>query len=109
MIESLVGPEFEEKFTGSALIKTVFPLAKSFVAGSSVTEGKINKSAFVHIIRNNDVIHKGFIDSLKRLKESVSEVSEGSECGIFLKEFDSWKEGDILKAFELIAKKRNTL
>ena len=109
MIESLVGPQFEEKFIGSAVIKTVFPLAKSFVAGSSVTEGKINKSAFVHIIRNNDVIHRGFIDSIKRLKESVSEVSEGSECGIFLKEFDSWKEGDILKAFELVAKKRNSL
>ena len=109
MIESLVGPQFEEKFIGSAIIKTVFPLAKSFVAGSSVTEGKIIKSSFVHIIRNNDVIHKGLIDSIKRLKESVSEVSEGSECGIFLKEFDSWKEGDVLKAFELIAKKRDTL
>lgn len=108
-IESLVGPQFEEKFIGSAVIKTVFPLAKSFVAGSSVMEGKIIKSSFVHIIRNNDVIHKGFIDSIKRLKESVSEVSEGSECGIFLKEFDSWKEGDILKAFELVPKKRNTL
>ena len=55
------------------------------------------------------MIHRGFIDSIKRLKESVSEVSEGSECGIFLKEFDSWKEGDILKAFELVAKKRNSL
>jgi translation initiation factor IF-2 len=109
MIESLVGPQFEEKFIGSAIIKTVFPLAKSFVAGSSVTEGKIIKSSFVHIIRNNDVIHKGFIDSIKRLKETVSEVAEGSECGIFLKEFDSWKEGDVLKAFELVAKKRNTL
>jgi translation initiation factor IF-2 len=109
MIESLVGPQFEEKFIGSAIIKTVFPLAKSFVAGSSVTEGKIMKSSFIHIIRNNDVIHRGFIDSIKRLKESVSEVSEGSECGIFLKEFDSWKEGDILKAFELVAKKRDTL
>jgi translation initiation factor IF-2 len=109
MIESLVGPQFEEKFVGSAIIKTVFPLAKSFVAGSSITEGKIMKSSFVHIIRNNDVIHRGFIDSIKRLKESVSEVSEGSECGIFLKEFDSWKEGDVLKAFELVPKKRNTL
>ena len=109
IIESLVGPQFEEKFIGSAIIKTVFPLAKSFVAGSSVTEGKIMKSSFVHIIRNNDVIHRGFIDSIKRLKESVSEVSEGSECGIFLKEFDSWKEGDILKSFELVPKKRDTL
>jgi translation initiation factor IF-2 len=108
MIDTLVGPQFEEKFIGSAIIKTVFPLAKSFVAGSSITEGKITKSSFVHILRNNEVIHKGLIDSIKRLKETVSEVSEGSECGIFLKEFDSWKEGDVLKAFELIPKKRET-
>lgn len=109
MIDSLVGPQFEEKFIGSAVIKTVFPLAKSFVAGSLVTEGRIAKSSFVHIIRNNELIHEGFIDSIKKLKESVSEVSEGFECGIFLKEFDSWKEGDLLKAFELVPKKKNTL
>jgi translation initiation factor IF-2 len=108
MIDTLVGPQFEEKFIGSAIIKTVFPLAKSFVAGSSVTEGKITKSSFVHVLRNNELIHKGLIDSIKRLKETVSEVSEGSECGIFLKEFDAWKEGDLLKAFELIPKKRDT-
>nr|YP_009420299.1 translation initiation factor 2 [Cryptomonas curvata]ASO75787.1 translation initiation factor 2 [Cryptomonas curvata] len=106
LVDSLAGPEFEERFLGSALIRTVFPLAKSFVAGSFITEGKIVKSSFVHIIRNNEVIHKGFIDSIKRVKESVLEVSQGSECGIFLKEFDSWKEGDIIRAFELIPKKK---
>ena len=108
MIDSIIGPQYEEKFMGSAVIKTVFPLAKSFVAGSLVTEGKISKSAFIHVIRENSVIHKGFIGSLKRLKENVLEVSSGSECGIFLSEFDSWKVGDTLTAFDLIPKKKNT-
>ena len=108
MMESLIGPQYEEKFIGSAVIKTVFPLAKSFVAGSVITEGKITKTAFVHILRNDEIIHKGFIESLKRLKESVFEVNVGSECGIFLSEFDSWKTGDVLKAFDLIPKKQNT-
>jgi translation initiation factor IF-2 len=108
MMESLIGPQYEEKFIGSAVIKTVFPLAKSFVAGSVITEGKITKTSFVHILRNDEIIHKGFIESLKRLKESVFEVNVGSECGIFLSEFDSWKTGDILKAFDLIPKKQNT-
>lgn len=108
MIDSLIGPQYEEKLIGSAVIKTVFPLAKSFVAGSLVMEGKITKSSFVHVLRNDEIIHKGFIESLKRVKESVSEVNSGSECGIFLNEFDSWKTGDILKAFDLIPKKQNT-
>jgi len=108
MMESLIGPQYEEKFIGSAVIKTVLPLAKSFVAGSVITEGKITKTSFVHILRNDEIIHKGFIESLKRLKESVFEVNVGSECGIFLSEFDSWKTGDVLKAFDLIPKKQNT-
>jgi len=108
LIDSLVGPQYEEKFIGVAVVQTVFPLAKSFVAGSLVTEGKILKSSSVHIIRDNVVIYKGLIDSLKRMKENVAEVSNGSECGVFINGFDSWKEGDIIKVFELIAKKKNT-
>jgi translation initiation factor IF-2 len=42
------------------------------------------------------------------MKENVAEVSNGSECGVFINGFDSWKEGDIIKVFELIAKKKNT-
>lgn len=108
LIDSLVGPQYEEKFIGMTVVQTVFPLAKSFVAGSLVTEGKILKSSLVHIIRDNLVIYKGLIDSLKRMKENVAEVSNGSECGVFISGFDSWKEGDVIKVFELIAKKKNT-
>jgi len=108
LIDSLVGPQYEEKFIGMALVQTVFPLAKSFVAGSLVTEGKILKSSLVHVIRDNIIIYKGLIDSLKKMKENVAEVSNGSECGVFIIGFDSWKEGDVIKVFELIAKKKNT-
>ena len=45
---------------------------------------------------------------MKKLKENVLEVAEDSECGIFVAEFDSWKQGDIIKAFELIPKKKST-
>ena len=106
LIESLVGPQYEEKFVGSAIVKTVFPLAKSFVAGSLVTEGKVSKESFVYIFRGNDTVYKGFIQSLKKLKEDVLEVSQSSECGIFIEGFDGWKQGDIIKAFELLPKKK---
>ena len=108
LIDSLVGPQYEERFIGMASVKTVFPLAKSFVAGSFVVEGKITKSSFIHVIRDNDIVYKGLIDSLKKVKETVLEVTEDSECGIFVAEFDSWKQGDVIKAFELVPKKKNT-
>jgi translation initiation factor IF-2 len=108
LIDSLVGPQYEERFIGMALVKTVFPLAKSFVAGSFVIEGKITKPSFIHVIRDNDIVYKGLMDSLKKMKENVLEVLENSECGIFIAEFDSWKEGDRIKAFELLPKKKTT-
>lgn len=108
LIDSLVGPQYEEKFIGMASVKTVFPLAKSFVAGSFVLEGKITKTSFIHVLRGTEVVYKGLIDSLKKIKENVLEVLEDSECGIFVSEFDSWKSGDIIKAFELIPKKKST-
>jgi translation initiation factor IF-2 len=46
---------------------------------------------------------------LKKIKENVLEVAEDSECGIFVSEFDTWKQGDTIKAFELIPKKKSTL
>jgi translation initiation factor IF-2 len=71
-------------------------------------EGKITKSSFIHVVRDNDIVYKGSIDSLKKIKENVVEVVEDSECGIFVAEFDSWKQGDTIKAFELIPKKKST-
>jgi translation initiation factor IF-2 len=108
LIDSLVGPQYEERFIGMASVKTVFPLAKSFVAGSFVLEGKITKSSFIHVLRDNDILYKGLIDSLKKVKENVLEVTVDSECGIFVSEFDAWKQGDMIKAFELIPKKKST-
>lgn len=105
LIESLVGPEYEETLIGKAIVKTIFPLAKSFVAGSSVFEGKITKSAFIYVMRNSEIVYKGTIDSLKKLREDVVEVTQSFECGIYINKFNSWKVGDIINAFELVEKK----
>ena len=107
LIDKLIGPQYEEKFTGSAIVRTVFPLAKSFVAGLYVIEGKIHKTSYINVIREEVCIYKGLISSLKQLKEDILEVNSGSECGIFIAEFDSWKQGDTIKAFEL-SQKKNT-
>jgi len=107
LIDAIVGPEYDEYPIGSALVKSVFPLGKSYVAGSLVVEGKLVQECHIKILRNKTVIYEGVLDSLKRLKEDVLEVKENLECGVFVKEFDTWAENDEIKAFNLIKKKRN--
>jgi translation initiation factor IF-2 len=106
MIDIITGPEYDQKLLGEALVQGVFPLAKSFVAGLKVTEGRITKDAYVEVIRNEEILFKGNISSLKKVKEDINEAVEDSECGLFIEGFDTWKEKDIIKAFELIPKKR---
>jgi translation initiation factor IF-2 len=107
LIEVIVGPEYDEYPIGSAIVKSVFPLGKSYVAGSVVMEGKLMQECHIKVLRNKIVIFEGVLDSLKRLKEDVSEVKENVECGVFVKEFDTWVENDEIKAFNLIQKKRS--
>nr|BDA99157.1 translation initiation factor 2 [Hemiselmis andersenii] len=107
LIDEIVGPEYDEQPIGSAKVKSIFPLGKSFVAGSLVLEGKLTQGCHIKVVRNEDIVYEGVLDSLKRLKEDVLEVKENLECGIFVKEFDSWSEEDEIKAFTLIQKKRS--
>jgi translation initiation factor IF-2 len=107
LIDEIVGPEYDEHPIGSATVKSIFPLGKSFVAGTLVVQGKLTQGCHIKVVRNKTVIYEGGLDSLKRLKEDVLEVKEDFECGIFIKEFDSWLEDDEIQAFDLIQKKRN--
>lgn len=107
MIDLVVGPEYDEQFIGSAIVKNIFPLGKSFVAGSFVSEGKLVQGCHIKINRGDEIVYQGSLDSLKRLKDDVVEVKENLECGIFLKDFDGWAEDDVIKAFNLIEKKRS--
>jgi translation initiation factor IF-2 len=104
--ETLSNPQQTEILIGSGLVKTVFPLAKTFVAGTLVVSGKIINSSWLHIIRNEQTIYKGSISSLKKLKDDVKEVVQGEECGIFINDFSKWSQGDIINAFELSTKKK---
>ena len=108
LIDDLVGPQYDEKLIGEAIVKSVFPLAKSFVAGSLIVEGKVTNDSLIEVRRSGELLYKGVITSLKRLKESVNEVSSGLECGIFIDSFDAWKPEDTIKIFERIMRKKNT-
>ena len=107
MVDDIIGPQYEEKNIGTAVVKAVFPLGKNYVAGSFVTEGKIIKGCHIKINRDQTQIYEGILSSLKQFKQDVREIEQDSECGIFIEEFDDWKEDDIISAFELIEKKKN--
>lgn len=71
------------------------------IAGCMVTEGLINRNHSVRVKRGKEVIWKGTIASLKRVKEDVREVAKGFECGVLLNGFNEFKVGDTLEAYEV--------
>lgn len=64
-----------------------------------MVDGELRRNAEMRVIRNNEVLHEGAIASLKHHTDDVREVRQGFECGVGLKGFDSFKEGDILECY----------
>nr|ARW69326.1 translation initiation factor 2 [Polysiphonia sp.] len=101
----LVDPEYDKILIGNISVQTVFSMNKNFVAGCKVNKGKLRRDSYVHVYRNNSLIHEGFITSLKRMKDDVDEVLSVNECGL-MSDFDSWKDGDTLEAYDLVTKEK---
>lgn len=92
----------QENETGEALVKAVFKASQfGSIAGCQVSEGIIKRNSQIRLVRDGNVIWKGTIATLKRVKEDVKEVSKGLECGILLQNNNDIKEGDILQAYEI--------
>jgi translation initiation factor IF-2 len=87
---------------GKALVKATFKSSQlGIIAGCQVTEGTISRNNQIRLMRDGEMVWKGSIASLKRVKEDVREVTKGLECGILLNGFTDFKEGDILEAFDV--------
>lgn len=92
----------QENDIGEVLVKAVFKSSQlGLIAGCQVTEGVVRRQSLVRQIRGKDVIWKGKIHSLKRLKEDVKDVQKGFECGILLDGQTDIKEGDKLQVYEI--------
>ena len=95
-------PEIKENYLGKAEILKVFKVSKvGSVAGCMVTDGMVEKGANVRILRDDNSIYEGKIVTLMREKNEAKEVNTGTECGIGLKEFNEYKEGDIIEVFNV--------
>lgn len=102
-MKGMLDPEYEEKVIGQVEVRTTFKVSKlGTIAGSYVTEGKVNREAGIRLIRDGIVIYEGKVDTLKRFKDDVKEVSAGYECGITLEGFNDIKEGDTMEAFVMV-------
>ncbi len=98
----MLAPEQKEELIGTAEIRTVFVASKiGTVAGSMVTSGLVRRGARFRLLRENVVVYTGEVESVRRMKDDVREVKEGFECGIKLKNYNDFKEGDQLEVFEI--------
>jgi translation initiation factor IF-2 len=101
------GPERIETVVGRAELKEVFPAGKKDkAAGLLVTDGYIRKGLHARITRDDVIITKTTIASLRRFKDDVPEVRAGLECGVVLEGTNDIKPGDVLETFEVEMRER---
>ncbi len=107
LLSGLLKPDISENITGNVEIREVFNISRvGNIAGCMVKDGYISRKSQIRILRDNVVIHKGQISSLKRFKEEVSEVKTGFECGVMIDNYSDIKVGDIIETFEEISTSR---
>ena len=102
-LKGMLKPEFEEIQLGHAEIRTIFRSSKiGNIAGCMITNGTIRRNAKVRLLRDGAVVANNLdLASLRREKDDVSEVREGFECGLVLRNFNDIREGDVVEAFEM--------
>ena len=103
----LLGVEIREEIIGTAQVRDVFRSSKfGAIAGSMVIEGVVKRNKPIRVLRDNTVIFEGELESLRRFKENVDEVRNGTECGIGVKAYNDVKPGDQIECFERIEVQR---
>ncbi|MET0288585.1 MAG: translation initiation factor IF-2 [Pseudoxanthomonas sp.] len=103
----LLGVEIREEIIGIAQVRDVFRSSKfGAVAGCMVIEGNVKRNKPIRVLRDSVVVFEGELESLRRFKENVDEVRNGTECGIGVKAYNDVKPGDQIECFERIEVQR---
>jgi translation initiation factor IF-2 len=96
----LLEPTIKETYQGRAEVRETFRIPKvGTIAGCQVADGLIKRDSEVRLLRDNVVVFKGKIASLRRFKDDASEVRNGMECGIAIANYSDIKVGDVIEAF----------
>lgn len=107
ILTGMLSPTKREEYIGQAQVKQVFNITKvGKIAGCMVMEGWVKRGAKVRLLRDNVVIHEGTLKTLKRFKDEVKEVKEGTECGMAFQDYDDLKEGDVIECYQIVEEAR---
>ncbi len=103
ILSGMLQPEIREEIIGLAQVRDVFRSSKiGAIAGCMVVDGIIKRHSPIRVLRNNIVIYEGELESLRRFKDDVSEVKNGIECGIGVKNYNDVKPGDQIEVFKRV-------
>ena len=106
-MEGMLSAEIKEQVIGNVEIREIFKISKiGTIAGCMVLSGKITRNSKIRILRDGIVKHDGELESLKRFKDDVKEVTKGYECGLNVKGYNDIEVGDILEVYEEVSVKR---
>jgi translation initiation factor IF-2 len=100
-MSGMLEPVYEQVTVGTAEVRALFRSSRfGTIAGCSVLDGRIARGAAARVRRAGDVVFEGTVTSLRHLKEDVSEITQGFECGIIVEGFADYQTGDIIECVE---------
>ena len=106
-MEGMLSPEIREQVIGNVEIREIFKISKvGTIAGCMVLNGKVTRNSKIRLLRDGIVKYDGELESLKRFKDDVKEVTKGYECGLNIKGYNDIEVGDILEVYEEIEVKK---
>ncbi len=102
-MKGMLDPVYEEQITGHAVVRQLFKASGvGTIAGSFVTDGKIQRNCKVRISRDDKQIYEGNLASLKRFKDDVKEVARGYECGIVVEDWNDLDVDDVIEGYVMV-------
>ena len=101
VLSGMLAPEIREEIVGVAEVRDVFRSPRyGQIAGCMVVEGNVFRNKPIRVLRDNVVIYEGELESLRRFKEDVNEVRNGTECGIGVRNYNDVQPGDKIEVYE---------
>ncbi|MHA2609383.1 MAG: translation initiation factor IF-2 [bacterium JZ-2024 1] len=106
-VVGLLAPLEREEEIGELEVKAIFRITpQEIIAGGTVRKGKVERGCKIRVFRNSQQIFEGVLNSLRRFTEDVPRVSQGYECGVGIRGLKDLMEGDVIKCYEVVKKKR---
>ena len=97
-LTGMLSPEIREEIVGTAEVRDVFRSPRfGQIAGCMVIEGTVHRNKPIRVLRDNVVIYEGELESLRRFKDDVADVRNGTECGIGVRNYNDVRAGDLIE------------